>query len=155
MTRKDQEAKDQEALKHVLRREYAYHCAKLFREAMEGQVTWKEAGRNLSSFCKAFGLNLSEALHEIALAAEGKLHGKNKTLDALYLQAWVEEMVKCPYDYFAPARGPSSGAWYKAVEKGCKREGISPTPIRSAAKRRLAILGWPLQDARKKIATAS
>src|SRR5262249_11314997 len=133
-----------------LRREYAYHCAKLFREAMEGQATWKEAGRNLASFCKAFGPNLSEALHEIALALEGKLHSNSPTFDAVYLQAWVEEMVKCPYDYFALARGPSSTAWYEAVKKECKRKGISPPPTRSGAMRRLEKLGWPLQKKRER-----
>jgi hypothetical protein len=124
LPRKDKGArdKDKRARELVSYREWAHRCAKEFRNAMKLQddvrkkfgktlvvdgpdekyetamekvhFAWSVAGQSLWLLCGGNPRNLPDRLHKIALAAEGKLHGKNKKMDDLLIAAHAKAVEK-------------------------------------------------------------
>jgi hypothetical protein len=110
-------AKDQRSRELVLYRESAHRCAQLFREALELQnvvyncddfeespfqakalehvrIKWNIAVQELWLLCGGNSKNLSQALHDVALALDGKLHGKSKESDDLIIAAHSKAVKK-------------------------------------------------------------
>ena len=151
--------KDRKARERVLYRKHAQMCANLFQTAFkvetiasnmadspkyepareQAAAAWCVAGQMLWLFCACNPKNLSEALHAIAYAMEGKLHGK--FYDDLLIKAFkhADHKGRKGHKGFHVGHKPTP----KQIDTALTiLSGRNSRPTKRGAIRRLEILGY-------------
>jgi hypothetical protein len=155
--------KEKKARELVSYRKRAHRCAKQFQNAMKlhndacklvdgpdekyeaamekVHFAWSIAGQSLWLLCGGNPRKLPDRLRDIALALEGKLHGKNTKMDELLIKAFIhaDDKIRKGHKGYDVALRPTQTQIDNALTI---LSGRNLKPTKRAAMRRLKQLGY-------------